>query len=85
MEEYHLNEDSVYAPGKDILEPIINYETVRKENNSMRPEEFAKQIYEATVVGVSKRRVYAGTQTPLTDMLPEQSVSSLSYICDLVF
>jgi hypothetical protein len=55
----------------------MNYEAQKAAPTSMLPAEFAKQIFDAATAGVSKYRVYAGTQTPLSDMDPSQRVSHL--------
>lgn len=34
----------------------------------MPPSEFASEVYDAAVAGVSNYRAYAGTQTPLLNM-----------------
>lgn len=75
METVRLRETSLYAPGKEKLEPVMNYEGRRNGEGVMRPAEYAKQVYDAATAGVSKERVIAGTGTPLLDMPSFQSVS----------
>ena len=74
----HLSETSLYYPGRSTLEPIMNYEGQKSASSSMPPPEFAQQVYDAAIAGVSKYRVYAGTQTPLSNMPESQRVKFLS-------
>ncbi|KFY40383.1 hypothetical protein V495_05460 [Pseudogymnoascus sp. VKM F-4514 (FW-929)] len=69
LDTFHLSETSLYYSGKDILEPIINYESQKSSTQrSMPPSEFADEVYDAAVAGVSNYRAIAGTQTPLLNM-----------------
>ena len=61
-----------------MLEPIMNYESQKSAPSSMQPMEFAQEVYDAATAGVSRYRVYAGTQTPLLDMPPSERVGLLS-------
>jgi hypothetical protein len=64
----HVSENSLYYPAREILEPIMNYEDEKNNRTAMAAGEFAQEVYEAAVAGVSFHRVYAGSQTPLNDM-----------------
>lgn len=79
LDTFHLSKTSLYYPGRDILEPIINYESQKSARSSMPPSEFASEVYKAAIAGVSYYRAYAGTQTPLINM-PETERVRFIYI-----
>jgi len=53
----------------------MNYEDHKKAPTSMLPEDFAQEVYTGVTTGVSEYRIYAGTQTLLSDMPAAQRVS----------
>jgi hypothetical protein len=53
----------------------MNYEAQKAAPTSMLPDEFAQEVYNGATTGTSEYRVYAGTQTPLSDMPAAQRVS----------
>jgi hypothetical protein len=54
----------------------MNYERVKKDRSGiMQPMEFAQEVYNGATTGHSEYRVYAGTQTPLSDMAAAERVS----------
>ena len=74
METLHLSKTSLYYPARKALEPIMNWESLKKNHTGVQPMEFAQEVYNAAIAGVSEYRVYAGTQTPLSDMAPSERV-----------
>ncbi|KAE9364072.1 oxidoreductase [Stipitochalara longipes BDJ] len=64
----YVSKTSLYYPAREILEPIMNYEDGETYRTQMPPTEFAQEVYEAVLAGGSLHRVYAGTQTPLSNI-----------------
>jgi len=71
----YISETSLFYPARQILEPIMNYEDEKANRTSMPASEFAQEVYDAAVAGVSFHRVYAGSQTPLSNMPAVERVS----------
>jgi hypothetical protein len=82
LETVHLNKTSLYYPGREILEPKMNYESEKSAPSSMLPIEFAQEVYKAAIAMGSLHRVYAGTQAPaaLSTMSPPERVCISSTI-----
>ena len=79
LEPVKLAPTSLYYPGRAILEPELNYESVKSQfpRRGMLPEVFAKEVFEGATTGKSEYRVYAGTQTPLSKLVEVERVSFL--------
>lgn len=79
LEPVKLSPTSLYYPGRAIIEPELNYESVKSQvpRRGMLPEDFAKEVYVGATTGNSEYRVYAGTQTPLSKLGEVERVSSI--------